>query len=565
MRLMHGFRAAACVVLWALAGTRVTASETPPLKFERLDLAIKVFPAQKRIEGDATLRFATSSHIDSLQLDLHPGFHVAEVSVSGRRAVWKHSEHGQIHIQLPAPAAAGKAFAVRVVYAGFPQIARNPPWEGGMIWSETPEGQPWIGNSQWGGGCDLLWPCIDHPTYKPEIADVRFTVPAPLVAPGNGVLVGVTEKNSWRTFRWRARSPHTYGIVINAGPFTLLEASYESRFGNSIPMKFWYLPANEREARELFEEFPRILAFFESRIGPYPWGDEKMGVVQMPYRGMEHQTINAYGNEFTKTPYGFDALLHHEFSHEYFGNQVSASNYDDLWLHEGFASYMQLLYAEHLHDYANYYALLMETRALICNEQPLVSGRIRSQGEVYAEGSGPRSDIYHKGSLVLHTLRNLIGDEAFFSALRQLVYGRPDPKPGNFVPQFRTTADFVRIVNATTKQDLSWFFDVYLYERELPRLRQSHSGQTLTLHWEVAGDKGFPMPLEVRVGNETVQVPMPHNRGTVQVPPDSHVIIDPYAKVLRQSDAIDRYHAWRAAQHLRNPHAHRADCSVPPT
>ncbi|HEY8507623.1 MAG TPA: hypothetical protein VIL32_04640, partial [Steroidobacteraceae bacterium] len=111
MRLMSGLRVAASVALWALTGTPVDASEIQPLKLERLDLAIKVFPVQKRIEGDATLRFAALARIDSLQLDLHSGFHVAEVSVDGRRVGWKHAESGEIRIQLPAPAAARKTFA----------------------------------------------------------------------------------------------------------------------------------------------------------------------------------------------------------------------------------------------------------------------------------------------------------------------------------------------------------------------------------------------------------------------------------------------------------------------
>jgi hypothetical protein len=540
---------------YGLAAEVASGGETP-LEVEHLELAVKVFPMQKRLECDAVLRLAAASRIESLELELHPEFHIAQVSVDGKRTRWKHAG-GKLHLDLSGAAARRKRFAVRIAYAGFPPVARRPPWEGGMVWSKTAQGQPWIGNSHWGGGCDLLWPCIDHPTAKPRVADIRFTVPRPLVAPANGVLVEVTEQEGWRTFHWRARSPPVYGIVVNAGPFSLLEASHQSRFGNSIPMKFWYLPEYEDKARELFAEFPKILAFFESRIGPYPWADQKMGVVQSPYRGMEHQTINAYGNQFARTPYGFDELLQHEFSHEYFGNQMSVSNYDDLWLHEGFGSYMQLLYAEHLHGEADYFAMLSTTRALICNEQPLVSGKVRSQGEVYADTGGPRSDLYNKGSLVLHTLRTLIGKEAFLSSARELVYGRADPQPGNFVPQFRTTRDLVRIVNATAGEDLSWFFDAYLYERDLPNLLEVRTGRTLTLRWETERQRPFPMPLEVRVGDETIRLPMSQNRGTLVVPDGAHVIIDPQAKVLRRLDAIDRYQHWRKAQPGRQGQAAR--------
>ena len=106
-------------------------------------------------------------------------------------------------------------------------------------------------------------------------------------------------------------------------------------------MYYWYLPARRRRRKDLFAEFAPTLDFFESQIGPYPWGDEKLGVVETPHKGMEHQTINAYGNEYAKAPEGFDWLFHHEFAHEYFGNQLTAANWDDYWLHEGYGTYMQ--------------------------------------------------------------------------------------------------------------------------------------------------------------------------------------------------------------------------------
>ena len=81
-----------------------------------------------------------------------------------------------------------------------------------------------------------------------------------------------------------------------------------------------------------------MIDFFERVVGPYPWGPEKLGIAETPHLGMEHQTVNAYGNEFERDDYGFDWLLHHELSHEWFGNLVSASNYADLWIHEGFAA-----------------------------------------------------------------------------------------------------------------------------------------------------------------------------------------------------------------------------------
>ena len=148
---------------------------------------------------------------------------------------------------------------------------------------KTPDGKyPWIDTSLWGGGCDLLYPCLDHPTLKPATSDLHYTVPAGLMAPGNGALVSKVEKDGWTTWNWHARSIHTYGSVLDVGPYKVMEGDYKSRFGNTIPMRFYYLPGEEQQAAELFAEFPRTLDFWENVIGPYPWADQKMGVIRVP-------------------------------------------------------------------------------------------------------------------------------------------------------------------------------------------------------------------------------------------------------------------------------------------
>src|SRR3546814_20252285 len=97
----------------------------------------------------------------------------------------------------------------------------------------------------------------------------------------------------------------------------------------------------------LFAEFPRTLRFWEDVIGPYPGADQKMGVIRVPFSGLENQTLNGYSNDYPKTPYGWDSLMNHEFSHEWFANQLSVRNYDDLWLHEGLGPYAKPLLAQY--------------------------------------------------------------------------------------------------------------------------------------------------------------------------------------------------------------------------
>lgn len=536
------------------AVTRQQGGVLPPeemaLSFEHLDLTMKIDPATRSIAGDATLTLKPSTSIGAVVLDLYALYSIEAVYLDKVRlpaAAYRDSD-GKLVITPHRRMAAGRTLSVRIVYAGVPHVAKRPPWDGGVVWSTTPDGEPWVGSSLWGGGCDMLWPCIDHPRRKPALADLHYIVPAPLVAPANGVFMGMTERDGWRTWNWRARSPHTYGIVINVGPFKLLEADYHSRFGNEIPLKFWYLAGEEQKAAALFKEFPLILDFFESQIGPYPWWDQKMGVVETSFSGMEHQTINGYGSHYAKSMYGYDNLLEHEFAHEYFANPFLA-NYDDLWLHEGFASYMQPLFGKYLHGDMDYYAMLMSQRAGILNEQPLVTGRERSEQEVYADhATGPTGDVYGKGSLVLHSLRELIGDAAFYESVRRLLYGRPDPKPGNFSGHFATTEDFIDIVDRVTGKDLGWFFQVYLYRAALPQLVAERDGNILRLLWRTPDDLPFPMPVEVRMGERIVTVPMTLGHGELELEPNADLTLDPHSKLLRQSDAIDAFRAWKAAQ-----------------
>jgi aminopeptidase N len=535
------------------AQTRKQGGVMPPeqlaLIFDHLDHALKVFPAEQRIEGSTTLSFTTNAPISTLILDLYHRYTIASISIDGRVVPPSRyaNPEGQLRITLPRPLPAGARFTARVVYAGTPPVAKRPPWEGGTTWTTTPDGEhPWIDTSLWGGGCDLLYPCLDHPTLKPATSDLRYTVPTGLMAPGNGVLVSQVEEGGWTTWHWRARSVHTYGSVLNVGPYKVLAGDYRSRFGNTIPMRLYYIPGEEAEAAELFAEFPQSLDFWENVIGPYPWADQKMGVVRVPYSGLENQTLIGHSGPYTKTVYGWDWLLNHEFAHEWFANHMSNANYDDLWLHEGLGSYAQPLLAQYLGGELDYMAQLRSQRNGIRNEQPLVAGRELSEKEVYADSTGPRGDIYPKGSWVAHTLRQLIGDEAFFTSLRILVYGRPDPAPGNFTPQFGTTQGFLEIVNRVTGRDYTWFFDVYLYQAALPRVVTTRELGILRVRWEVPGDLPFPMPLDLRVDGAVVTLPMTDGTGEIAADAQAGVTIDPSSKILRQLDALDRFEEWQA-------------------
>lgn len=525
-------------------------AEQKRVHFDHAALHIAVDPAQQRIDATATLSFTAHEPTDVLLLDLDRNLPISEIDVDGKPlapTAWSNPE-GRLRIQLPTALNAGERVAATVHYGGRPHVAKKAPWDGGFVWSHTKDGQPWVGSAVEGEGCDLFWPCVDHPQGKPDLVDLYVTVPKPLVAPANGVLIGISEEGDKRTYHWRAKHPTTYAISINVGPYQELTGEYHSRYGNVIPLQYWYLAGEEEQARKLFAEFPRMLAFNEARIGPYPFGDEKMGVVETPYLGMEHQTINAYGNHYAKDGSDFDWLLQHEFAHEWFGNQMTNADWDAMWLHEAFATYMQPLYSQAINGDMGYYAWLYKLRMTLHDRHPLVSNSNKTEEDVYDDQRGPGQDIYNKGALMLHSLRTLIGDRALFESMRMLVYGRPDPKPGNFAPRYASSQDFVDSVNKASGRDLSWFFNVYLYQAALPALDEQRQGNTLTLHWRTPHDLPFPMPVEVQV-NDTVHVlPMTHETGTLQLPADALVVIDPHSKLLRDLPQVTEYQEWQKAQ-----------------
>ena len=519
------------------SGAPMTA-EQQAVAFESAELSFKVFPDTHRLDGDATLRFRATAPVERLVVDLDGNYDIKSVSVDGTAlpgAAYDNPD-GRLTVRLPQPLAIGDQADLRVVYTGKPHVADRAPWDGGFVWATAPTGEPWIATAVQGEGCDLFWPCIDHPMGEPEVVTQHITVPDPLVAAGNGVAMGMDQHDGWRTWHWRTENPNTYAIALNIGPYELLQDEYESRFGNTIPLRFWHLRGNGDKAARLFEEFPLMLDFFESSIGPYPFAGEKMGVVETPHLGMEHQTINAYGNDYKQSEYGFDWLLQHEFAHEWFGNQLTNVNWDDMWLHEGFGSYMQPLYGQYLRGDAAYYAQLHGQRTSLANKYPVVSGKPMLEEAVYDKEHGPGNDIYAKGSVMLHSLRELIGDEAFFAATRRLVYGTDQPRPGNFAPRYASTGDFIDIVNDVTGKDYRWFFDVYLYSAALPELVATRDAEGLALRWKTAGDKPFPMPVDVRVGGvdgDVVTVAMTGGNGHVDLPDDAVYTLDPHSRVLR--------------------------------
>jgi len=492
------------------------------------DLALEVDPGKRSIHGALTVRAAVVAPLAVLVLDLDGRLAVESAEEDGAPRPFAHRD-GRLTVELGRTVEPGAEVCVKVVYGGVPREAPRAPWDGGFTWKETKSGDPWIATTCQTIGADVFWPCKDHPSDEPQSMDLHITVPRPLVCASNGRLERVEEIDAKRwTFHWRVSTPiNNYCVALNIAPYHTLREDYESVGGETFPVIFWVLPEDFAKGKKIFPEFLEHLRFFEETFGPYPFRADKYGVAQTPHLGMEHQTIIAYGNNFAPDPWKFDWLHHHELSHEWWGNLVSARDWSDFWIHEGFGTYAQALYTEKLQGKEAYLRRMQQNRGGISNRAPVAPRGVFSTKEMYS------NDIYNKGAWVLHTLRYLIGDEPFGRALRRMAY--PDPelekKKDGSACRFATTDEFVEIAERCAGRELAWFFEVYLRQAELPELQVEKSGARTRLRWKTPGDLPFPMPVDVRVGSrvERVEVPWPDGAtksasGEIDVDPDGWVL-----------------------------------------
>ncbi|MGB5163940.1 MAG: M1 family metallopeptidase [Woeseiaceae bacterium] len=523
-------------------------------------LRLEIIPDDKAIAGSADVAFTANTDMDVLELDFDGLLAIDSITDSTGPLEYTRSD-AKLFVNLRDTLAAGASSTVTVAYHGKPVEAARPPWDGGFQWATTPSGKPWVATAVQGEGCDIWWPCKDHPQGEPPGMDLHFTVPEGLTATSNGVLRNVeTLDDGRRTFHWRTEVPtNTYGIAVNVAPYVLIEDTYTSVNGTEIPVMFWAIEDHEEPARELFEkEFFDVIEFFERKVGPYPWGQEKLGVTETSHLGMEHQTINAYGNEFRRGDFGFDWLFHHELAHEWFGNVMTHVTVSDMWLHEGFGAFMQPQYTLETMGEAAFHAAMLRTYRGISSCNAIAPKTEFSEDELYfddVEGKGPAGDIYSKGTWLLHSLQNMIGDEVFWRSVKILVYDTANPEllQPPIEARLRSTDDFMNIVNKESGRDLGWFFEVYARRGPLPELSATDSDDGVVLEWHAPDDLDFPMPTPVRVNGEMQLVEFENNRALLQGVSTDDILIDPYMQVLRKLPIVPTCEE-RRAEATANPH-----------
>ena len=498
---------------------------------QHYQLELQVYPDRKIIEGRVTMRAIATEFITTVELDLDPRFEILETSVNGQTASYQKAE-GKL-LLLGSEIQSGSEFTTTVSYRGRPYEAENPPWDGGFVWTETESGEHWIATAVQGRGCDLDWPCKDHISDKPELgADMLITVPSGLTAVMNGKLLSELTLGERTTYHWSTQNPiSAYHLAINIGPFKKYEIQHSNALTeNPIPVIFYHVTNDMKKIEKLIkEDFIGQLEFFERTLGPYPWGEEKIGIVEIPYLGMEHQTMNGYGNSYELDPYGFDWLMQHEFSHEWFGNLMTQAGSKDFWLHEGFANYMQPVYAQQVIGDAGYWSYMWDFYNGLVNCKPVVPDETVSMD--YFDSN----DAYYKGSWILHTLRGLIGEEAFWRSVRRLIYDTADPWSLSYPlqPTRRSNDDFVRIASEEYGEDLSWFFDMYLGQAAIPLLVQQRNEDGVSFSWPHNPEANFNIPIRVTQDGRATEYAVPSTGERFPLAEDALLQVDPRVALFR--------------------------------
>lgn len=521
----------------------VLSPEQAAFDVQHYDLALNVDPTAQTIKGVLTVRAQIKGLQNKMVLDLDTPFKVESVHLEkdGKLEPMKFERTDkQIKISYLRDMKLYEIVNVRVAYSGKPKVAPTPPWVGGFVWSKTADGQPWFATAVQNDGADLWFPVKDHPSDKAETTNLHFTVPANLIAASNGRLESVTDnKDGTKTFNWFISQPiSNYNIALNVAPYKLIEDSMKSVSGDTIPMKFYVLPEHFDKGQELINKTKDYVRFFEQYLGPYPFRADKLGIAETPHLGMEHQSITAYGNEFKYDKNGVDGLMLHELGHEWWANLVTAPDWNDFWIHEGFQSFMDALYAEKLVGRKPFIESLPNRIKATKNLKPVAPREPKTTTEMYlippdyVRGDG---DIYGKGALVLNSLRGYIGDDAFFRSLRKMCYEDKNAEKITNGKQvhFRTTDDFLRIAEKESGKKLGWFFEVYLRQPQLPKLIVEKKANRLHLGWETPNNMPFPLPVEVKIAGQTKRVEMKNGKGSLPLPQDAAYEIDPNGWLLR--------------------------------
>jgi aminopeptidase N len=458
------------------------------LLFYHLD--VRVDPDRKFLSGKNTIRFKMLKDDTRIQLDLTDTLSVDKILL-GTTPLKYQRDSGAVFVDFPETLRAGHAYTIDFYYSGSPvQTGRF----GGFTFGKDPSGHPWIYTACEGIGASIWWPNKDQWRDEVESMQISISIPNGLIDVSNGKFVGTTDLGDGYTrWDWFVHYPiNNYDVSLNVGNYQ----HFSDHLGD-LPMDFYVLPEDLDKAKKQFTQAKGMLLAYQHYFGEYPFKKDGYKLIEVPYSGMEHQSAVTYGNHFANgylerdwTGVGisprFDFIIIHESGHEWFGNSITAADPSDMWIHEGWTTYLESLYVEYMYGHDDALKYLNGYKSKVKNEEPIITAR-----GVNAE---PPQDQYFKGALFINTLRSIINDDRRWWKLLHDFYQ-------HFKYQNIMTEDVEHYFDRQTGMNLTPIFEQYLRHTAIPalELKFDDSNSTVAYRWKV-DEPEFQMP--VRVGKK---------------------------------------------------------------
>ncbi|HTF27786.1 MAG TPA: M1 family metallopeptidase, partial [Flavitalea sp.] len=376
---------------------------------------------------------------------------------------------------------------IRISYEGVPKVPDwKIPMDGGVLWDKDSLGNNWAQMVCQGSGASLWWPNKDHQSDEPDSMQIWITVPSEFTEISNGRLIAKTPMAGNQTrYEWKVSYPiNNYNVTFSIGKYVHYQDRYIS--DDTLTIDYYVMPYNLDRAKKMFGQVKPMLKTFQKYFGKYPFPRDGFTLVESLYP-MEHQSGVCIGKITAQNSGDTNPLLWHESAHEWWGNAITSKDIADMWIHEAFATYAETLMIEDLFgkDKGNI-SMTGQVDAVIGNEP--VTGVYDVNHIHYDIG-----DMYSKGSLMLHTFRNVLNNDTLWV---KLLHNIQD----HFRHQTLSADELIKFINKQTGTDYSYFFDQYLHYTQPPKLeaKLQQSGNNLSVKYRwVANVKNFRMPVKV--------------------------------------------------------------------
>ncbi len=489
-----------------------------------LHYAINITPdiKNKTISGSCSIKFKVLQIGKTMQIDLQDSLIIDKIIINGGNnhpldttSLTYSKSEGVYLVTIPELIKNSQATLI-INYHGKPREAISPPWDGGWIWAKDSLGNPWISVACQELGASSWYPCKDMQGDKPDFgATIQIQLPDSLICVSNGICektdryintisppINLKENKSANT-NWHVRNPiNNYNIVPYIGKYANFRDTILGEDGK-LNLSYWVLKYNLEKAKKQFVQVKPMIHCFEYWFGKYPFYNDSYKLIEAPYLGMEHQSAIGYGNGFQNGYKGtdlsssgwgkkWDFIIVHESGHEWFGNSITANDIADLWIHEGFTMYSEVLYTQWLFgiEAGNDYCFGLRKRIL--NDKPMIGPY-----GVNKEGSG---DIYYKGANMIHIIRNIINNDTLF---RKILRGLNT----TFYHQTVSTQQIETYITQKANIDFRKVFDQYLRTIQIPTLHYNikKAEGRISINWTNCID-GFNMPLTIPVSGKRIQI-----------------------------------------------------------